>query len=58
MEHLCKVIAAAQASEQRGGKQRKHIHYRSFLTVLCSEKEIVMEEMEANDNDKRRKDDM
>lgn len=24
VEHLCKVIAAAQASVQRGGRQRKH----------------------------------
>lgn len=58
VEHLCKVIAAAQASVQRGGKRRKHIHYRSCLTVCCSEKEIVMEEMEANDDEKKRRDDM
>lgn len=53
-EHLCKVIAATAASVQkRRQAERSEAEIRSCLDVLFSEKEMVTEVIEANDDEKR-----
>lgn len=62
MEHLCKVITAAQPSAQRGGRQKKHSQAQppnTFITGPVSQFFFYnkVEEREASEGEKEESDD-